>query len=121
MLRWHDGFFYFFHLEGSYEEGFATVVARSRDLHTWEWGRRPVLERSRDDREILPTAAQDFTPEQLLKIATAVNINASDLDLCEFDGKLQMCYSWGNQRGIEFLALAEAECTEQEFCKSFFN
>ena len=121
MLRWHDGFFYFFHLEGSYEEGFATVVARSRDLRSWEWGRRPVLERSRDDREILPAAARDFTPEQLLKIATAVNINASDLDLCEFDGRLRMCYSWGNQRGIEFLALAEAECTEQEFCKSFFN
>lgn len=120
MLRWHDGFFYFFHLEGSYEKGFATIVARSRDLTNWEWGDRPVLERSRDDREILPAAAQDFTPEQLLKVATAVNINTSDLDMCDCGGKLRMCYSWGNQRGIEFLALAEADCTEHDFCKSFF-
>ena len=120
-LRWHDGFFYFFHLEGSYDAGFATVVARSQDLRQWEWGRRSVLERSRDDRELLPAAAQDFTPEQLLKIATAVNINASDLDLCDFNGKLRMCYSWGNQRGTEFLALAEADCTEHDFCLSFFD
>ncbi len=121
MLRWHHGFFYFFHLEGSYEEGFATVVARSRNLRDWEWGNRPVLQRSRDDREILPAIAKDFTPEQLLKVATAVNINTSDLDMCDFNGKLKMCYSWGNQRGVEFLALAEADCTEQEFCPSFFS
>ena len=121
MLRWHDGFFYFFHLEGSYEEGFVTQVARSRDLRDWERGLRPVLERHADDRQILPAAATWFSQEQLVKIASAVNINASDLDMCDYAGKLRMCYSWGNQRGTEFLALAEADCTEREFCESFFR
>ena len=121
MLRYHNGFFYFFHLEGSYEEGFVTIVARSKDLRNWEWGKRPVMERSRDDREILPRAAQKFNQEQLMKIASAVNINVSDLDMIDFNGKLRMCYSWGNQRGVEFLSLAEADCTEEQFCESFFN
>ncbi len=120
LLRFHNGFFYFFHLEGSYEEGFITVVARSSDLKNWEWGRRTVMERSQDDRMILPRAATFFTPAQLLHIASAVHINVSDLDMCDCGGRLLMCYSWGNQRGTEFLALAEAACSEAAFCESFF-
>ena len=120
LLRFHNGFFYFFHLEGSYEEGFITVVARSRDLKNWEWSRRTVMERSQEDRMILPRAATSFTPQQLLHIASAVHINVSDLDMCDYDGRLLLCYSWGNQRGVEFLALAEAACSEAAFCESFF-
>ncbi len=120
LLRFHNGFFYFFHLEGSYEEGFITIVARSRDLKNWEWGRRTVLERSQEDRMILPRAATFFTQQQLLHIASAVHINVSDLDMCDYDGRLLLCYSWGNQRGVEFLALAEAACSEAAFCESFF-
>ena len=121
MLRFHGGFFYFFHLEGSYEEGFVTVVARSRDLKHWENGRRVVMGRSPEDRMILPRAATFFTPRELLYIASAVHINVSDLDMCDCDGRLLMCYSWGNQRGAEFLSLAEARCTEADFCESFFK
>ena len=40
--------------------------------------------------------------------------------MCEFGGKLVCFYSWGNQRGKAFSALAEADCTEREFCESFF-
>ena len=46
---------------------------------------------------------------------------ASDLDMCEWNGKLVCLYSWGNQRGCEFSALAEANCTEKEFFESFFD
>lgn len=120
MLRHNGGFFYFFHLEGSYEEGFTTRVSRSNDLKNWVMGNRPVLEYGQEGRQILPRAAQKFSNEELVKIASAVNINASDLDMCEWDGKLLMCYSWGNQRGTEFLALAQADCSEKEFCECFF-
>ena len=120
LLRYHNGFFYFFHLEGSYEKGFITVVARSRDLKTWENAKRTVMERSQEDRQILPMAATSFTQEQLMKIASAIHINVSDLDMCEYGGKLLMCYSWGSQRGVEFLSLAEAGCSESAFCESFF-
>ena len=70
---------------------------------------------------VFTCAATFFTPQELLHIASAVHINVSDLDMCDNDGRLLMCYSWGNQRGAEFLSLAEARCTEAAFCESFFK
>ena len=41
--------------------------------------------------------------------------------MCEWKGDLVISYSWGNQRGKEFLALAKVRnATEREFCESFF-
>ena len=118
MLRYFDGFFYFFYLDGSYEKGFNTCVARSKDLKKWQWSsKNPVLPYSEDDRKLFET----FTPSLKKYIAGAENINASDLDMCEFDGVLEMVYSWGNQRGTEFLARAQADMTEKDFCEYFFK
>lgn len=56
---------------------FETNIARSRDLVYWEQSpRNPVLS---------PTALDD-------------GINASDLDLCQFDGKTYLYYAVGDQR-----------------------
>lgn len=119
MLRYHDGIFYYFHLEGSYDKGFETRVARSRDLKDWEFSPHVVL--SYDPWDKMLHASSDFTDAEKAYIAGAKNINASDLDMCEFGGKLVFFYSWGNQRGDEFSALAEADVTEREFCESFFR
>ena len=56
----------------------------------------------------------------LSRVRRATNINASDFDFCEDGGRLRCCYSWGNQRGTEFLSLAEVPAGEREFCESFF-
>lgn len=119
MLRWYDGTFYYFHLDGSYEHGFNTRVVRSRDLREWEMSPHVVLNYDADDKLIHPLA--DFTDAELVEIAAAKDVNASDFDMCEYGGKLVCFYSWGNQRGCEFSALAEADCTEREFCESFFD
>jgi hypothetical protein len=118
MLRYFGGWFYYFHLEGNYRKGFKTMVARSRDLKDWEFSAHVVLDYDVADRKIHP--AGRFNAKELAEIASAVNINASDLDMCEFGGRLVCFYSWGNQRGKEYSALAEADCTEREFCESFF-
>ena len=118
MLRCFGGQFYFFHLEGNYKDGFETRVARSSDLKNWQFSPHIVLSYCKDDRKIHPAAR--FNAKELETIAAAENINASDLDMCEFGDKLVCFYSWGNQRGKEFSALAEADCTEREFCESFF-
>ena len=119
LLRWYDGTFYYFHLDGSYEHGFNTRVVRSRDLIKWEMSPHVVLDYDADDKLIHPLA--DFTDAELVAIAAAKDVNASDFDMCEYGGKLVCFYSWGNQRGCEFSALAEADCTEREFCESFFD
>ena len=61
-----------------------------------------------------------LTDEQREHIAGAVNINNSDVDLCEYDGKVIIYYSWGNQQGIEFLAHAVYDGSLENFLRSFF-
>ena len=120
LIRWFDGVFYAFYLNGSYDDGFEMYVARSRDLKNWEVApKNPVL--TYDDGDRLIHASSKLSKEELELSKTAVDINVSDLDFCYFGGKLNIVYSWGNQRGTEFLALAEADATEQEFCESWFK
>ena len=61
-----------------------------------------------------------LTAPQREHIAKAVNINNSDVDLCEFNGKTIIYYSWGNQQGVEFLAEAFYDGTLERFLKGFF-
>ena len=118
MLRHFGGWFYFFYLE-SHLGGFRQRVARSRNLKDWQLSPEIVLDFGTADKIIHPKAR--LSADQKRKIETAENRNASDLDMCTFNGRLICSYSWGNQRGKEFLALAEAETTEQKFCESFFD
>ena len=117
MLRYFDGFYYIFYLQGSYEEGFETVVARSSDLKNWTYSKKIVLGYGEKDymlNEIFPAG-------EAWRVEKAENINASDLDMCVYNGNLELIYSWGNQHGHEFLARAVVPgMTEEEFCKSFF-
>ena len=119
MLRYFDGWFYFFHLGGSYEKGFNTRVRRSRDLKYWELSPAYAIAYGSEDKQLHPKGV--FSTAERAAIARAENINASDLDMCEFGGRLLLFYTWGDQRGHEFSALAEADCTEKEFCESFFR
>ena len=64
---------------------------------------------------------EKFNEEQVQYIENAFNLNNSDVDFCTFNGKTIILYSWGNQLGKEFLALAEYDGTEEEFLKSFFE
>ncbi len=120
MLRWYDGWFYFFYLEASTgPESYETVVVRSSDLKNWEWSsKNPVISYCpEEDKKILPDFPMQFAEYML----NADDFNASDLDMCDFNGDVQLVYSWGNQHGKEFLARAIVKnMTEEEFCKSFF-
>ena len=123
-LKYHDGWYYFFHLFCSARDGFGQPfyvmrVARSRDLKKWTLGNRPVLEPAHEDRR--PYPGRVFTPAERAKMMSAEDRNTSDIDMCDFDGDLLVSYSWGNQGGNEYLALGRVRnCTEKAFCESFF-
>ena len=51
----------------------------------------------------------------------AKDINNSDIDFCEFNGRVIINYSWGNQHGKEFLAEAIYEGTLKQFLKGWFK
>ena len=116
-LRFLDGYFYNFYLEA--HEGYETRVVRSRDLIHWEASPfNPVLKASEEDEKIV----NDQLPQKLKeKIRSAENRNNSDMDFCEFNGNLIINYSWGNQRGTEFLAEARYHGTLKEFLRGWFG
>jgi len=115
-LRYLDGWYYNFYLEA--HDGYETRVVRSRDLIHWEPSPlNPVLRNSPEDKRI---ANAKLSEQDRAAVANARNLNNSDIDFCEFDGKLVIFYSWGDQQGTEFLAQAEYAGTEEQFLRGWF-
>jgi hypothetical protein len=112
------GTYYMIYLEAMPAWHFETYIVRSRDLIRWELSpRNPVLRADANDKKI---ASTKLTPEQRQRITGADDINNSDLDLVEFNGRVVINYSWGNQKGIEFLAEAVYDGTLESFLKAWF-
>jgi len=117
-LRWLDGWFYNFYLEALPGPTYEQCLVRSRDLVHWHPSPlNPVLRASDADRQI---ASPRLTVDERQRIATAVDLNNSDIDLCEHRGTLIIHYSWGNQRGIEHLAEAVYPGTLAQFLTAWF-
>ena len=115
-LRYLDGYYYDFYLEAY--NGYETRVVRSKDLEHWDASPlNPVLKASKDDKKI---ANQHLSDKLRQRIKVAEDINNSDIDFCEYNGKLIINYSWGNQRGEEFLAEARYNGTLEQFLKGWF-
>jgi hypothetical protein len=115
-LRWLDGWFYNFYLEA--HQGYEMRVVRSRDLVNWEASPlNPVLRHTPEDKRIANPKLNDA---QRARVAYAVNLNNSDIDFCEWQGRLVITYSWGNQQGVEQLAEATYDGTLSQFLKGWF-
>ncbi len=117
-IRFLDGYFYLFYLEAIDGPEYETYLVRSKDLKTWESSPlNPILRHSPEDKQI---ANPKLTEKEQVRIRDAVNRNNSDFDLCEFDGKVVICYSWGSQQGVEHLAAAEYDGSLAEFLHGYF-
>jgi hypothetical protein len=98
--------------------GWEMRVVRSKDLKNWEASPlNPVLKASDEDKKIFNKNLKDSLQNE---IAAADNCNNSDIDFCEFKGKLVINYSWGNQTGEEFLAEAVYNGTMNQFLLGWF-
>ena len=98
---------------------YANSVARSKDLIVWEYSPiNPVLMYDEEDRKI---ASPFLTPADRERIANALNVNNSDMEMCEYLGRTIIYYSWGDQRGTEFLAEACYEGPMHELFRAFFE
>jgi len=131
-LRFINDYYYMVYLEANYHykifhptlgdkpaATYESHIVRSQDLVTWQSSPfNPVMRFSEDDKII---ANLKLTAEQREHIAEAVNRNNSDIDLCEFKGKTIIYYSWGNQRGTEFLAHAVYDGTLESFLRGFYE
>ena len=77
----------------------------------------PVLKASDEDKKI---ANPKLTPEQREHNRQAKNVNNSDIDFCEYEGRLIINYSWGDQQGVEYLAEANYDGTLSQFLLGWF-
>ena len=77
----------------------------------------PVLRSSPHDKIILNPKLNDA---QRTRVANAVNLNNSDIDFCEFEGRLVINYSWGDQQGTEHLAAAVYDGGMEQFLNGWF-
>ena len=122
-LRYVNGFYYMFYgyreyLQQPPFERMDTRIVRSRDLARWESSPlNPVLRYSEQDKVI---ASTELTAEQRAYITGTKFKKTSDFDLCEFEGKTVIYYSWGGNAGRQFLARAEYDGTVQELLTGFF-
>lgn len=117
-LRFLDDRYYMVYLEAYPGPWYAPHVVRSKDLITWEQSPfKPIMKHSDEDRTI---ASPKLNEAERTRIAGAQDLNNSDVDFCEFEGKTVIYYSWGNQQGVEHLAEARFDGTEAAFLQGFF-
>jgi len=77
----------------------------------------PVLRHSAWDKVIGNSSMNDA---QRGRIANALNLNNSDIDFGEWQGRLAINYSWGNQQGTEHLAAAVYDGSLAQFLRGWF-
>ena len=90
---------------------------RSDIHHVGGGGHAANPEKQKEYNEIY---RRQLTEAQRAKIAKAGNRDNSDLDFCEFNGKLIINYCWGNQVGTEFIAEAEYAGTAAQYLEGWF-
>jgi hypothetical protein len=97
-IRYVDGRYHVWYLERPGEWWFETWMTRSEDLLHW----------------------QQSPQNPILRPGPNENINNSDIDFCEFDGRMVIYYSWGSQRGNEHLAHAVYDGTLEDWVRESY-
>lgn len=119
-LRYSRGYYYMICLEALPCIRYAPYIYRSKDLFHWEVGfHNPMMMWSDEDR--IPKEGCTFTPEELELLQTGLNINCSDLDLFEYEGKTHIYYANGDQMHYSFLCEAECDMLLDDFLEAFFR
>ncbi len=121
-LKYSEGWYYITVCEWLPGRRFTNYIYRSKDLENWYSGYyNPILMSDADDKIISPNATSDLTDEIKEKIITCFNSNNSDLDMCDYNGKVYMNYLVSNQYNFYYMCEAEYDGTLADFLKSYFE
>ena len=120
-LRYVNGYYYLIGVTELPCNRYTNYIYRTKDFAVWEIGKyNPFLMPSNEDKMISPNAA-DITEEMKEEIKIGFNINNSDVDMCEFNGKTYINYAVGNQIGWYYMCEAEYDGSIQELLENFFE
>ena len=119
-MRYANGYYYMICLEALPCQRYAPYIYRTENFSDWQVGfHNPVMMYGDDDRKIKPGCT--LTPEETDLLLHGLNINCSDLDLCEFEGKTRIFYANGDQMSYSFLCEAEFDGPLETFLEAFFH
>lgn len=119
-LRYANGYYYMICLEALPCARYAPYIYRTQNFTDWEVGfHNPIMMYSDEDR--IPHASASFTPEELDVLENGLNINNSDVDLFEFEGKTHIYYASGDQMTYSFLCEAVYDGPPEAFLEAFFK
>lgn len=120
-MRYSNGWYYIFSVTQLPLYHYTNYVYRTKDFETYEIAPyNPILMPDNDDKIISPYAC-DLDEEKLERIRTGFNINNSDIDMCDYNGKTIITYNIGNQLGFYALCEAEYDGTVDEFLAACFD
>ena len=119
-LKFHNGYFYLFLVTLLPLNRYTNYLFRTKDFKKWEVGfYNPILMPSNEDKILSQRAVEKEKYEPLMR--DAFNINNSDIDFCEWQGKTYINYVMGNQKGTYYMCEAEYDGTPGEFLESYFR
>lgn len=118
-IRYYNDYYYIVNLESAPFERWIPYIVRTKDFITYEVGDiNPFMTPDDDDKKLINP--DSFTEQEKEQVFNAFDCNNSDIDFCDYKGKTVIVYSWGNQMGTEFLALAEYDGSLCELLESHF-
>lgn len=118
-MKYYNGYYYLFLVTALPLARYSNYLVRTRDFEAWEVGfYNPVLMPSPEDRMISRRVADLADVEMFMK--TMFNINNSDIDLCDFEGKTYINYCVGNQLGKYYICEAEYDGSMGDFLENYF-
>jgi len=119
-LRYSNGWYYMICLEALPCVRYAPYIYRTQNFSDWEVGfHNPIMMWSDEDR--IPHPQSNLTPDELELLETGLNINCSDIDLFENNGKTHIYYANGDQMTYSFLCEAVYDGDIDEFLVAFFK
>ena len=120
-LKYVDGWFYLGADCVLPRRIFSHYLYRTKDFKKWYVGYyNPVMMPSNEDKLVSPNMA-DISDEELLRIKSAFNVNNTDLDMCDYNGKTYINYLCGNQYGNYWMCEAIVDKPLNEFLNDFFE
>ena len=104
------------------------ILATNKTVYNVLLSPQDIINRVEKDKKSVKARAEflqskefrELTDEEKEFIANGFDCNNSDIDFCDYNGKTVIMYSWGNQYGKEFLAMAEYDGSLQELLESHF-
>lgn len=122
-MHYVNGYYYVLQVTELPGPVYCTYLTRTKDFVNWQFGKyNPFMLVHPDDIKLAESHAPEMLPELMERIPYGFYISHSDIDFCEYNGKVIIDYAIGNQQGVwSYNCRAIYHGTLQEMLENFFE